>query len=70
MNGTPRVAGDNPLMAIKYKYRSQKVLEFISMGGRRGVVITVAVFPSLSCYPDKYSNVSIFLVLHPHLLGI
>ena len=66
IKGTPRVPGDIPLMAIKYKYKSHKVLGFIDMEGTRS---TVPGVPYLSRYPDNYSNVYIFPVLCPNFLG-
>ena len=35
MKSNPRVSGDKPLISIRYKYRSQKVLGFIYTEGAR-----------------------------------
>ena len=56
MSIAPRVPGDIPLTAIGYKYRSHKVLGFISMEGTN--VSTVPGVPNLSCCFYNYLNVS------------
>ena len=56
MKSTPRVTGDRPLMAIGYKYRSQKVLGFIYMEGGGS---TEPGVPYLYFCPANYSSVSI-----------
>ena len=66
MKSTTRVPGDRPLMSIRFEYISQKVLGFIATEGSGSTVPDV---PYLSHYPDNYSNVFIFPVLHLHLLG-
>ena len=66
MKITPRVPGDIPLMAIRYKYRSQKVIGFIATEGSGS---TYAGVPYLSCYPGDCSNFSILPVLSPHVIG-
>ena len=63
---TPRVPGGRPLLAIGYKYNSRKVLGFIATGG------TGSTEPGdsyLYIFPDVYSNVSVFPVVHPHFIG-
>ena len=59
MKSTPRVIDDRPLMAIGYKYRSQKFLGFIAT---EGGVSNVPVVPYLSCCFYNYLNVSICLI--------
>ena len=53
-------------MAIGYKYNSRKVLRFIPTEGSGS---TEPGDPYLSRFPDIYLNVSVFLVVRPHLLG-
>ena len=63
---TPRFPGEISLLAIGYKYNSRKVLGFIATEGAGS---TEPGDPYLSCFPDIYSNVSVRLVVSPHLLG-
>ena len=66
MKSNPRFTDDRPLMAIGYKYRSQKVLGFISM--ERGGSTEPGV-PYLSCCPANYSSNSIYPVLCHIVIG-
>ena len=66
MKSNPRFPVDRPLLAIGYKYNSRKVLGFISTEGAGS---TEPGDPYLSCFPDIYSNVSVFRVVCPHFLG-
>ena len=61
----PIFPGHRPIMAIIYKYRSQKVPGFIAM---EGVQSTVPGVPYLSSYPGNYSNVSIHPIICPHII--
>ena len=54
MKSTPRVPGDRPLMAIRYKYKYWKVLGFVAAEGGGS---TDPGNPYLSCFSDNYSNV-------------
>ena len=65
MKSTPKVTGDIPLLAIRYKYRYQKVLGFINT---KGAVSTETGVPYFSHYPENYSHVSIFPVLFTHVI--
>ena len=65
MNITPRVLGERPLLATGYKYNSSKVLAFIAT---QGVVSTGPCDPYLSRFPEIHYNVSVFSVVHHHLL--
>ena len=60
MKVDPGFPGNIPIMAIIYKYRSQKVPGFIAV---EGVQSTVPGVPYLSSYPGNYSNVSIHPIL-------
>ena len=62
MNIAPRVPCEIPLIETGYKYRSQKVLGSIATELYRSNEPDVAY---LSCFPDKYTNVSICLVVNP-----
>ena len=66
LKSTPRFPGENPLLAIGYKYNSRKVLGFIATEGAGS---TEPGDPYLSRFPDIYSNVSVRPVVRPHLLG-
>ena len=66
MKITPRVTGGRPLMAIRYKYRSHRVLGFIAIEGAGS---TEPVVTYLSRYPENYYNVSIQPVLLTHMNG-
>ena len=66
MNSTPRFTGERPLLAIGYKYNSRKVLGLIAT---EGAGITEPGDTYLSCFPDIYSNISVFPVVRPHLIG-
>ena len=52
-------------MYIWYKYKYWKVLIFIA---EQGTVSTVPSGPYLFRYPDKFSNVCIFLVVNPRMV--
>ena len=56
MNMTQRVPGDRPLMDTRYNYISKNVLGLIDMEGSGSTIPDV---PYSSCYPDRFSNVSI-----------
>ena len=61
MNISSRVPGDKPIMAIIYKYRSQKVLGFIDEEGSGITKLDVTYF---YCYPEIYNVLfSMFFVL-------
>ena len=62
---TPKFPGETPLLAIGYRYSSRKVLGFIAIEGSGS---TEPGDPYLSRFPDIYSNVSVRLVVRPHLL--
>ena len=66
MKITPIFPGERPLLAIGYRYNSRKVLGFIATEGAGN---TESGDPYLSCFPDIFSNVSVRLVVRPHLLG-
>ena len=66
MKSTPRFPCVGPLLAIGYKYNSRKVLGFIATEGGG---ITEAGDPYLSRFPDIFSNISVYPVVRPHLLG-
>ena len=66
MKSTTRVPGEIPLLAIGYKYNYRKVLGFIATEGDGS---TEPGDPYLSHFPDIYSNISVRLVVCPHLLG-
>ena len=65
MKSTPRVPGDRPVMAIKYRDNSRKLLAFISNEGGGS---TEAGYPYLYCYPDNYSNIFVCPVARPNLI--
>ena len=44
---TPRVPGDIPLMDIRYKYNSRKVIKFIANGGVESNYLGEPIFISL-----------------------
>ena len=52
MKSSPRVSGDEPLMATGYNYISQKVLGFIATEGAGS---TEPGVPYLSDLPDNFS---------------
>ena len=66
MKSTPRFPGEQPLLAIGYKYSSMNPLWFIATEGGGS---NDPGDPYLSRFPDIYSNVSVFPVVLPHLLG-
>ena len=66
MNSTTRVPGGRPIVEIVYNYNYRKVLGLISTEGDGS---TEPGDPYLSNFPDIYSNVDIFPVVRPHLLG-
>ena len=66
LKSTPRFPGDIPLLYIGYKYNYSKVLGFISTEGYRSTKPGDIYLPH---FPDIYSNVSVRLVVLPHLLG-
>ena len=66
MKSTPIVPGGRPLLAIGYKYNSIKVLGFFATEGDGS---TEPGDPYLSRFHDIYSNVLVFSVVSPHLLG-
>ena len=66
MNSALIFPGDIPLMTTIYTYRSQKVLVFIAMEGSGSTKPDVNY---LSHYPDNYSNVSIYSVFCPYVIG-
>ena len=66
LNSNPRVPGDRPLILIVYTYIYRKVLQFIASEGSGS---TEPGDPFLSHLPDIYSNVSVFPIVHPCLLG-
>ena len=67
MKSTTRVPGYIPIMAIGYKSNPRKVPGFIDTEGEGS---TDPGYPYLSSSPGNSSNVSIFLVVFPHMLGI
>ena len=67
MNSNPRFSGEIPLLAIGCRYDSRKVLVFIATEGDGS---TEPGDPYLYRFPEIYSNVSVFPVFYPHLLGI
>ena len=66
MKSTPRVPFGIPLLFIRYKYNSRKVLVFIATYGDGS---TAPSDPYLFRFPDIYSNVYVLPVVHLHLLG-
>ena len=66
MKSTSRVPGGRPLLAIGYKYNYRKVLGYIATEGGG---ITEPGDTYLPFFPDVYSNVSVFPVVRPYLLG-
>ena len=66
MKSTPRFPVGIPLLAIGYNYNYSKVLWFIANDGDG---ITEPGDPYLSRFPEIYSNVSIWPVVCPNLLG-
>ena len=65
MKNELKIPGDKPIMAIIYKYRSQKVPGFIDT---EETIITETCVTYLYCYPKNDSNVSICPVLLPHII--
>ena len=66
MNITSRVPSDILLMENLYKQNYRRVILFIATDGDGG---TETGDPYLPFYPDNYSKVSFFLVVHPHFIG-
>ena len=66
IKSTPIFTGEIPLLAIGYKYNCRKVLVFIATKGDGN---TEPGDPYLSFFPEIYSNVSVYPVVCPHLLG-
>ena len=66
MKSAPIFPGDRTLMDIEYKYRSHKILGFISM---QVVESTLPDIPYLYCYPANYYNVSICPFLSTLVIG-
>ena len=66
LKSTPRVTCGIPLLVIGNKYNYRKVIVFIATEGGGN---TEPGDPYLSCFPEIYSNVSVFPVVFPHLLG-
>ena len=65
IKSTPIFTGGIPLLAIGYKYNYRKVLGFIA------TEVYGSTEPGdtyLSCFLDIYSNVSVRLIVIPHLL--
>ena len=60
------VTGERPLLAIGYKYNSQKVLSFVATAGEG---ITTLGIPYLSKYTDQCSNISIYPVARTLLVS-
>ena len=56
LRGKPMVPGERPLLAIGYKYNSQKVLSFVATVGAGNTSLGI---PYLSKYPNQFYNVSI-----------
>ena len=66
INNTPIVPGGRPLISIRYKYNSRKVLGFIST---EAVGSTEPGYLYLSSFSDMYYNVSVRPVVIPFLIG-
>ena len=66
LKSTPIFPGETPLLAIGYRYNSRKFLWFIDTEGYGS---TEPGDPHLSRFPNIYFNVSVRLVVPPHLLG-
>ena len=58
--------GESPLLTIEYKNNYMKGLGFIVP---ERAVSNEPCDPYLYCLSDSYSNVSIFPVVRPHVLG-
>ena len=65
MKSTPRASGGRPLVAIRYKYNSRKVLGFITTKGARSTEPGDPYFFP----PNIYSNFYVYPVVHNPLLG-
>ena len=66
MNIDPNVTGYIPSMSVGYKYNYWKLLGF---NAPEGAGSTDPSDPCLSCFPGKYSNVSICPVFFSPILG-
>ena len=65
LKSTPIFPRERPILDIGCKYNSRKVLGFIVTEGAGS---TEPGDPYLSRFPDIYSNVSVRLVVRPHLI--
>ena len=66
IKSTPRVPGDRPLIAIWYKYNSQKALGFIST---KGMEVLIQVIPIYPVFLKFNSNVYILPAVCTHILS-
>ena len=66
LRSNPMVPGERPVLAIGYKYNSQKVVSFFATAGAGRTTLGI---PHLLKYPDQFSNVSIRPFSRPLLVS-